>query len=75
MEFVENKIKFKEIKQGDEDFLMSDGIKLVPRACLEVSDDCSPYMKTIIAEASRRGWLKSIAYVKEKDFMWEVLGG
>lgn len=67
--------KFKEIKQGDTDFLMSDGIKLVPRACIVVSEDCSPYMKTIIAEASRRGWLKSIAYVKEQDYMWEKLSG
>ena len=66
-------MKFKEIKQGEADFLMSDGIKLVPRACLEISKDCSPYMKTVIAEASRRGWLKSIAYVKETDFMWETL--
>ena len=66
-------MKFKEIKQGEADFLMSDGIKLVPRACLEISEDCSPYMKTVIAEASRRGWLKSIAYVKETDFMWETL--
>jgi hypothetical protein len=66
-------MKFKKIKQGEADFLMSDGIKLVPRACLEISEDCSPYMKNVIAEASRRGWLKSIAYVKETDFMWETL--
>ena len=66
---------FKKIKQGDENFLMTDGVKLVPRACIEVSEDCSPYMKTIIAEASRRGWLKSVAYMKESEYVWEVLGG
>ena len=66
-------MKFKKIKQGEADFLMSDGIKIIPRACLEISEDCSPYMKNIISEASQRGWLKSIAYVKETDFMWEEL--
>jgi hypothetical protein len=65
---------FKKIKQGDKDFYMNDGVKLVPRACIEVSEDCSPYMKTIIAEASRRGWLKSVAYMKESEYVWEVIG-
>jgi hypothetical protein len=31
-------------------------------------------MKTIIAEASRRGWLKSVAYMKESEYVWEVIG-
>ena len=42
-------MKFKEIKLGDADFLMSDGIKLVPRAYIEISEDCSPYMRNVIS--------------------------
>ena len=66
-------MKFKEIKLGDADFLMSDGIKLVPRAYIEISEDCSPYMRNVISEAWRRGWIVPIATVKETDFMWEQL--
>jgi len=73
MTFATNDIKFREIKQGDPDFLMSDGVKLVPRACIEVSDVCPPNIKLAIHRAISDGYLKCVANVKEKDYMWEKL--
>jgi hypothetical protein len=66
---------FKEIKQGDSDFLMSDGIKLVPRAYIEISDVCPTNIKLAIHRAMADGYLKTVACVKNKDYMWEKLGG
>lgn len=75
MTFANNDTKFREIKQGDSDFLMSDGVKLVPRAYIEVSDVCPSNIKLAIHRAMADGYLKCIANVKEKDYMWEKLQG
>ena len=66
---------FKEIRQGDSDFLMSDGIKLVPRAYIEISDVCPTSIKMAIHRAMADGYLKTVACVKTKDYMWEKIGG
>jgi hypothetical protein len=65
---------FKKIKQGDPDFMMTDGIKLVPRASFEIGKGCPEYFKTIIGKAYSDGWLIPIAYMKESDYVWEKLG-
>jgi hypothetical protein len=64
----------KKIKQGDPDFMMTDGIKLVPRASFEIGKGCPEYFKTIIAKAHSDGWLIPIAYMKESEYVWEKLG-
>jgi hypothetical protein len=65
---------FKKIKQGDPDFTMTDGIKLVPRAGFEISKNCPREYKLILVECINNGWLKPIAHVKESDYVWEKLG-
>lgn len=67
-------IKFKEIQQGDPDFTMTDGIKLVPRAGFEISQRCPDRYASLIAECINHGWLKPVAYVKESDYVWEKIG-
>lgn len=73
--FSKNANTFKEIRQGDSDFLMSDGIKMVPRAYIEVSDMCPTNIKLAIHQAMADGYLKTVACVKTKDYMWEKIGG
>lgn len=75
MTFVTNDTKIKEIKQGDSDFFISDGIRVVPRAYIEVSDICPSNMKLMIHRAMAEGYLKTVACVKDKVYMWEKLGG
>ena len=75
MTFVTNDTKIKEIKQGDGDFFISDGIRFVPRAYIEISDVCPTNMKLAIQRAMADGYLKTVACVKEKDYMWEKLSG
>lgn len=72
---IQTDTTFKEIKQGDVDFYMTDGIKLVPRASLEVSEACPLNIKLAIQRAMADGYLRPVAYIKTKDYMWEQLGG
>jgi hypothetical protein len=64
----------KKIKQGDPDFNIIDGIKIIPRASFEIGDGCPQYFKTIIAKAYSDGWLIPVAYMKESEYVWEKLG-
>ena len=65
---------FKKIKQGDTDFMMTDGFKIIPRASFEIGEGCPQYFKTIIAKAYSDGWLIPVAYMKESEYVWEKLG-
>lgn len=64
---------FKKIKQGDNDFYMTDGIGITPRAAIEVSQRCPDNYKSLIMECMNHGWLKPVAYVKDKELFWEKL--
>lgn len=73
MSFVENDIKIRAIRQGDDDFYISDGTKLSPRAYIEISDMCPANMSLTIQRAMASGYLKAVACVREKDYVWEKL--
>jgi hypothetical protein len=65
---------FKKIKQGDNDFYMTDGLRITPRAAIEVSQRCPDNYKSLIMECMNHGWLKPVAYMKESEYIWEKLG-
>lgn len=73
MTFVNYDAKIREIRQGDDDFYITDGTKLSPRAYIEVSDMCPSNLKLSIHRAMADGYLKTVACVREKDYMWEKL--
>jgi hypothetical protein len=75
MTFVVNDTKIREIRQGDDDFYITDGIKQSPRAYIEISDLCPANMSLTIQRAMADGYLKAVACVKEKDYVWEKLSG
>jgi hypothetical protein len=64
---------YKILKQGEADFCFVDGMKLVPRAGLELSEDCSTYFKSMLIEAINRGWIKSVARVPDVEYTWEKI--
>jgi hypothetical protein len=68
-----NKI-IKTIRQDDPDFIIDNGISIAPRAGIEISNDCPRQYKLMIIEAKKNGWLQSVAYMKESEYMWEKLG-
>lgn len=74
MTFITPENIFKELKRDDALFYMTDGIKMVPRAGIEISKSCPYNYQQILADCIDRGWVKPIAYIKTKELIWEKLG-
>ena len=73
MTFTISENRIKEIRSNDPHFVMYDGIKLVPRAAIEISRSCPREYQLILADCIDRGWVKSVSYVKTKELFWEVI--
>ena len=73
IKYEETLTKYVTIKQGEENWLMEDNYMLVPRAYIEISEDCPDTYKYYIQEGCRNGWIKLVAYVRDRDYMWEKL--
>ena len=54
--------KIKTIRQGDPDWVITDGLMMAPRAGLEICGTCPDKYKLIITECMNQGWLRPIAY-------------
>lgn len=65
---------FKKIKKGDPDFMMNDGIQLVPRAAIEFSELCPTRLLVQIQDAIGKGWIRPVSYMTDKEYVWEKLG-
>ena len=73
MTFVTSDDKIREIHSDHPDFYINNGIKLAPRAYIEVSYKCPTNIRLAIDLAVANGYLKAVANVKEKEYIWEQL--
>jgi hypothetical protein len=73
MTIVQPENRFVKVVRGDDNFMMTDGIKLVPRACVEFSELCPSNLILQVQDAIAKGYIKPVAYVKTKELLWEVL--
>ena len=73
MTFETPENRFVKLTRGDDKFMMTDGIKIVPRANIEFSNLCPANTMLQISDAIARGWVKPVAYVKTKELFWEIL--
>ena len=69
-----NNKTIKTIRKGNVDFLIHNGLSMTPRAGFEISNECPRQYKLMIMEAYKNGWLQSVAYMKESEYIWEKLG-
>ena len=67
------KREIKEVRQGDENFMLYDGIVAYPRAMLHVLPECPSDVKAKIMWAVNNGYLKCVAHVQGKELTWESL--
>lgn len=63
----------KTIRQDDPEFLLSTGMIITPRAGFEISLGCPKEYREVIATCIDTGWLKPVAHVLERDYIWEKL--
>ena len=68
--------RWKTIRYDEPDFMITDekGVMGIPRASFELSPMCPENYKQVIDECIRNGWLKSVAHMKESEWIWEQLG-
>jgi hypothetical protein len=66
--------RYKALRQSDPDFTFSpDGITLVSRAAIEISQRCPDNYQDLIQECIRHGWLKPVAYMRDTEYTMELL--
>jgi len=66
--------RYKALRPSDPDFTFSpDGITLVSRAAIEISQRCPENYKDLIQECIGHGWLKPVAHMRDTEYTWELL--
>jgi len=73
MNIVISKSKITTIKQGDDKFMLTDGLVVCPRAGFEINQQCPREYKMIISECINNGWLKPVAHVYGKELTMDAL--
>jgi hypothetical protein len=62
------------LRPGHRDFAFSpDGVTLVTRASIEISQRCPENYRSLIAECIGHGWIKPVANMRETEYTMELL--
>ena len=65
---------YKTLKPKDPDFSFSpNGITLVPRASIAISQRCPENYKDLIQECVNHGWLLPVAHMRDTEYTMELL--
>lgn len=73
MTFTVHKSTIRRIYRGQADFSMIDGVKLVPRAEIVVTDECPTNMVDMLNYANLKGWIQPVANVRDEELVWDKL--
>ena len=65
--------KIKTIRQGDPEFMLTDGMIMYPRAMVHVLPECPSNVRNMINWAMAEGYIKAVAHVHGKELTWEKL--
>ena len=66
--------KLRIFRDTDPDWKFStDGIVVMPRAGFEITKDCPAEYRQIIMMSIDFGWLKPVGYMKQSEYLMEVL--
>lgn len=65
---------FVSIYRGQDNFMFSpDGISLVPRAHVEILEQCPMHIRDQINYALSKGWLQPVANLRDTEYTMELL--
>jgi hypothetical protein len=74
MNIKTRKSEIKIIRQDDPRFDISDGFVTSPRAGFEIAYGCPLEYKIVLQECINNGWLKPVAYMTEREMIFNGLG-
>lgn len=70
---TEPKVKFVSLRKGDQNFHMSNGISLTPRASIDISKNCPSHIAQQIVYYYERGYIQAVANMTEQELMMSSL--
>ena len=73
MSFVTHESKVKSIRQGEDGFMLDDGMIRYPRAMLHISPLTPSHMRSMIEQAVLDGYLKSVAHIYKHEETFNLL--
>ena len=73
MTYTVHKSTTRRICRGQPGFDIIDGVKLVPRAEIVVTDECPTNMVDMLIYANLKGWIQPVANVRDEELVWDKL--
>lgn len=70
MTYTVHTSQIRTIKQHDPAFLIPNGIVMSHRASIEIAPNCPDYYARMITEAYTLGWIKPVAHVTEREYIF-----
>ena len=65
---------YKTLRSGDDDFMFSpDGMTMVPRAGFEIDSKCPDNYFHILQTCINKGWIRSVAHMRDTEYTMELL--
>lgn len=69
----QSKREIKTIRQGEANFMLSDGMIMYPRAMIHITPNCPGHLRDAINTAVASGYVKCVAHVQGKELTWEAM--
>lgn len=63
----------KEIRQGDDKFMLNDGLVMYPRAMIHILPECPRNVRETLNWAISQGYVKTVAHVYGKELTLDRL--
>ena len=73
IEYASHKNNIIRIVESEPGFQITDGWAVYPRAMMYISPDCPQVYRTMIKTAVDKGWIKSVAHIKDTEYTWGKL--
>lgn len=73
MTFTFTKSTTRRIYRGQDGFNMIDGVKIVPRAEIEILAQCPASIRDTVAFAIAKGYVQPVANLRDEELVWDKL--
>lgn len=73
IEYTSNINNIIRIAESEPGFQITNGWAVYPRAMMHISPDCPQEYRTIITKAVDKGWIKTVAHIKDTEYTWGKL--
>jgi hypothetical protein len=70
MTYTLHKSQLRTLRQDDPNFMIRDGFVRAPRAGFHILPECPREYKMIISECINNGWLKPVAHITEREYIF-----